>query len=151
MYNVGFDRDTFSHHCCLLVLDGILRRALDGKKGGITWRLNESLEDMEYVDDICLISHKFKHMQRKLDDLWEESKKVGLAISSSKTEEMHVNTSVNQDLRLNSRDIQRSSDFCFLGSVVYEDGEARTVINVRIQKARGSFSKLRKVWLSTSI
>jgi hypothetical protein len=25
----------------LLVLDGVLHRALDGKKGGITWRLKE--------------------------------------------------------------------------------------------------------------
>ena len=42
----------------LLVLDGVLRRALDGKKRGLTWRLKESLEDMEYADDICLVSHK---------------------------------------------------------------------------------------------
>jgi len=38
-----------------------------------------------------------------------------------------------------------------LGSVKAEDGGASTDVNVRIQKARGSFSKLRKVWLSTSI
>jgi hypothetical protein len=30
-------------------------------------------------------------------------------------------------------------------------GGARTDVNVRIQKARGSFSKLRKEWLSPSI
>ena len=35
--------------------------------------------------------------------------------------------------------------------MVAEDGGASTDLNVRIQKARGSFSKLRKVWLSTSI
>jgi hypothetical protein len=38
-----------------------------------------------------------------------------------------------------------------LGSVVAEDGRASTDVRVRIEKARGSFSKLRKVWLSTSI
>jgi hypothetical protein len=81
----------------------------------------------------------------------EESKKVALVINSSKIEKMHVNTIVNQDLRLNNRDIKRSSEFCDLGSVVSEDGGARTDVNVRIQKARGSFSKLRKVLLSTSI
>jgi len=63
----------------LLVLDGVLHRALDGKKRGLTWRLKESLEDMEHADDICLVSsHIREHMQKKLDDLWEESKKVGL-------------------------------------------------------------------------
>jgi hypothetical protein len=36
---------------------------------------------MEYADDICLVSHKYELMQKKLDDLREESKKVGLQIS----------------------------------------------------------------------
>ena len=29
----------------LLVIDGVLRRALDGKERGLTWGLQESLED----------------------------------------------------------------------------------------------------------
>ena len=64
-------------------MDSVLRRALDGKKWGLTWRLQESLEDMEYADDVCLVSHKYEHMYRKLDDLWKESKKVGLEINFS--------------------------------------------------------------------
>jgi hypothetical protein len=80
----------------LLVLDGVLRRALDGKKRGLTWRLKESLDDMEYVDDICLVSHKYVHMQKKLDDLQEEFKKVGLQINPLKTEEIRVNTIINR-------------------------------------------------------
>jgi hypothetical protein len=71
-------------------------------------------------------------MQRNVDDLWEESKKAGLEINSSKTEEIHFSTSVNQELRLNGEDIKRSSDFCYLGSVVAEDGGARTDVTVRI-------------------
>jgi len=49
---------------------------------------------MEYADDVCLVSHKYEHMQRKLDDLWKESKKADLEINSSKAEEIHVNTIV---------------------------------------------------------
>jgi hypothetical protein len=90
-------------------------------------------------------------MQRKLDDLWEEFKKVGRVINSSKTEEIRVNTIINQELRLNGEDIKRSSDLCYLGSVVSEDSGARTDVNVRVQKARRSFCKLRQVWLSTSV
>jgi hypothetical protein len=81
----------------LLVLDGVLRRALGGKKRGLTWRLKESLEDMEYADDICLVSHKYEHVQKKLDDLQEVSKKVGLHINPLKTEEISVNTIINRD------------------------------------------------------
>jgi hypothetical protein len=70
-------------------------------------------------------------MQKKLDDLWEESKKVGLEINPLKTEEIRINTIINQVLRLNVENIKRSSDFCYLGSVVAEDGGASTDVNVR--------------------
>jgi len=90
-------------------------------------------------------------MCRKLDDLWKEFKKVGLEINSSKTEEIRVNTTVKQGLRLYGEDIKRSSEFCYLGSIVAENGGTSREENARIQKARGSFSKLRRVWLSKSL
>jgi hypothetical protein len=40
-------------------------------------------------------------LQKKLDDLWEESKKVGLEINPLNTEEIRVNTIIIQVLRLN--------------------------------------------------
>ena len=106
---------------------------------------------MEYADDVCLVSHKYEHMRRKLDDLWKESKKPGLEINSSKTEQIYVNTIVKQRRRLNGEEIKRSSDFCYLGSTVAEDGGTSREVNARIQKVRGSFSKLRSVWLSKSL
>ena len=118
---------------------------MDGKKRGLNWRLQESLKGMEYADDVCLVSHKDEHMYRKLDEFWKESKKAGLEINSSKTEEIRVNITVNQGLRLNGEDIKRSSDFCYLGSIVAENGGTSREVNARIEKARGSFSKLRRV------
>ena len=100
---------------------------------------------MEYADEICLVSYKYERMQKKLDDLQEESKKVGLQINPLKTKEIRVNTIINRVFKLNGEEIKKSADFCYLGSVVAEDGGARSDVNVRIQKARGSFSKLRKV------
>jgi hypothetical protein len=87
----------------------------------------------------------------KLDDLWKESKKAELKINSSKTDETRVNATVNQGLRLNGEDIKRSSDFCYLGSIVAENGGTNREVNARIQKAREPFSKLRRVWLSKSL
>jgi hypothetical protein len=86
-------------------------------------------------------------MQKKLDDLREEC----LQINPLKAEEIRVNTIINRVLKLNGEEIRKSSDFCYLGSVVAEDDGAGTDVNVTIQKARASFSKLIKVWLSTSI
>jgi hypothetical protein len=54
-----------------------------------------------------------------------------------KTEEIMVNTIINRVFKLNREEIQKSPDFCYLGSVVAEDGGAKSDVNVRIQKARG--------------
>jgi hypothetical protein len=58
-----------------------------------------------------------------------------------------VNTTVKQRLRLNGEDIERSSDFCYLGSIVAKNGGTSREVSARTQKARVSFSKLRRVWL----
>ena len=42
-------------------------------------------------------------------------------------------------------------DCCYLGSIVAENGGTSKEVNARIQKVRGSFSKLRSVWLSKSL
>ena len=38
-----------------------------------------------------------------------------------------------------------------MGSIVAENGGTSREVNARIQKARGTFSKLRRVWLSKSL
>ena len=38
-----------------------------------------------------------------------------------------------------------------MGGIVAENGSTNREVNARIQKARGSFSKLRRVWLSKSL
>jgi hypothetical protein len=56
----------------------------------------------------CLVSNKYEHTQKKMDDLWDESKKVGLEMNPLKTEEIMVNTIINRVLRLNGGYVKRS-------------------------------------------
>jgi hypothetical protein len=72
-------------------------------------------------------------------------KRVALYVS------LMVIIDVFQGLILNGKDIKRSSDFCYFGSNVAENGGTSREVNATIQKAWGSFSKLRRVWLSKSL
>jgi len=45
-------------------MDWIVRRSVDGKKG-IQLNPSEHPEDLEYADDIYLMSHKYEHFQAK--------------------------------------------------------------------------------------
>jgi hypothetical protein len=39
-------------------IDEVLRKSTEGKRRGITWRMNEQLEDLVFADDVCLLSHR---------------------------------------------------------------------------------------------
>jgi hypothetical protein len=108
----------------LVVLDKVLRDSLDGKANGVRWKLTETLGDLVYADDICLISHSQAHTQSKLNNLCSELKKAGLEINFSKTEELRVNTQSQRSIVLPNKDIRRVGlhDFIYLGSNVSEDG-----------------------------
>jgi hypothetical protein len=41
----------------LVVPDGVLNELFSKKSRGISWGLTQTLEDLDYADDICLMSH----------------------------------------------------------------------------------------------
>jgi hypothetical protein len=47
--------------------------------------------------------------------------------------------------------IRRAHNFTYLGSNVSEDGGKRKDVEIRIQKARGAFTRLGKIWLAHNI
>ena len=57
-----------------IVIDDVLRKSFSAARG-ITWALNRRLEDLDYADDICLLSHRYDDMQRKLDSVQAEALK----------------------------------------------------------------------------
>jgi hypothetical protein len=132
----------------LVVLDKVLRASLDGKARVIRWKLTETLEDLDYAGDICLLSHSQAYMQSKLDNLCYESKKAGLEINFCKTEELRVNTISQRSIMLANKAIRRVHDFTYLGNNVSEDGGTRKNVETRTQKARGAFTRLRKIWVT---
>ena len=77
----------------LITLHEVLRAAVDTKNRGIRWGLSEHLGDLDYTDDICLLSSKASDMQCKLKDLLEESAKVGLKLNSAKPKGLKTRSS----------------------------------------------------------
>nr|KAG5712555.1 hypothetical protein BaRGS_011529 [Batillaria attramentaria] len=119
----------------LMVVDWVMRQATDGKRTGIQWTFSKQLEDLDFADDIALLSHKQQNAQEKLNRVAEEAEKTGLKINISKTEE----------------DIKEVDKFTYLGSVVSKDGGTDEDIKSRTNKARHAFRTLRPIWRSTAL
>ena len=61
-----------------------MRNTIDGKTS-IQWSLTKQLEDLDFADDVSLLSHKQQHAQTKFTRLADEAGKVGLKIKTRKT------------------------------------------------------------------
>ena len=72
----------------LLAMDWVMRRTTDGNLTGIRWKFTSKLEDLDFADDVALMSSTRQHMQNKSKKLEEESERVGLKINIDKTKIM---------------------------------------------------------------
>ena len=48
----------------LLVFDWVMRKTTEGHMNGIRWNFTTSLEDLEFADDVVLLSSKDTHTYR---------------------------------------------------------------------------------------
>ncbi|GFS01432.1 LINE-1 retrotransposable element ORF2 protein [Elysia marginata] len=62
----------------LLVVDYILRRSTEGKQTGTQCTLTSQLEDLDFADDIALLSHNHQQLQEKTATLNTTLKSLGL-------------------------------------------------------------------------
>ena len=75
----------YSPFLFLLVIDWVIKRATSENRG-IQWGLTSFLEDLDFADDIRLLSHSQEHMmQQKTDRVTNEAASVGLKLNSKKT------------------------------------------------------------------
>jgi hypothetical protein len=134
----------------LLVLDDIMRKTLQNcGPRGLQWQLfGDRLEDLDFADDIALVSHTHSDMQAKLSQLVAESAKVGLELNVSKTFAMSTGgTQGITPFSVNGNVIEWTDHFEYLGSFISKtDGGTEKDINSRITKAKFAFARLRRIW-----
>ena len=90
---------------------------MENKTTGIKWLNNTTLEDLDFADDIALLSHSYNDQQIKTTSLSEIASQVGLLINSTKTKILETLTSPNT-ITLNGNDIEKVNNFTYLGSYI---------------------------------
>ena len=92
----------------LLTIDFVMRRAMDKEEYGIEWR-NGRLTDLDFADDLAILSDKATKLQNMTDDLSEIASKVGLRISSEKTKVMAVKEDQPLSIDINDQQAEEVS------------------------------------------
>ncbi|CAH8662821.1 unnamed protein product [Heterobilharzia americana] len=141
----------------LIVVDWIMQQTVGSEKRGIHWTTEKNLEDLDFADDLCLMSHKLEDLQAKTNKLIEEAAKTGLQVNIEKTEVMkiphhhHQQQQQQTPITVNGRNLKEVTSFTYLGSTVSTTGGTDEDVKVRIGKARQAFISLKPVWRSSAL
>ena len=69
----------------IVAVDWVTSRTTEDARRGIRWTPFTQLEDMDYADDIALLSHSASHIQQKTDRLATYGEHIGLKVNGKKT------------------------------------------------------------------
>jgi len=133
----------------LVAVDWVMRQTTADKPRGIPWTPFTHLEDLDFADDLAVLSTNSTHLQEKTDRLNKFSNQVGLNISTSKTKVMSICSTTNSQIFVNSEPLEQVDDFTYLGSIISKDNAAQKDIQARLGKARGAFARQKSIWKST--
>ena len=149
--------DTLAPFLFIIALDYALRKAISGREEELGFTLTHRqsrrhpavvLTDLDYADDICLVSKEVEQAQELLTRVEAECAKVGLRLNAKKTEFIAYNLPVEHPpLRTTEgTTLKKVSDFKYLGSWVNS-----TERDVKVRKALAwkALNDLSKVWKSS--
>ncbi|KAL5249134.1 hypothetical protein ACHWQZ_G018093 [Mnemiopsis leidyi] len=137
----------------IIVLDYILRNCMSPDYGLIiTPRQSRripavTVTDLDFADDLALLSNTIQEAQSLLNDLEVAAEKVGLCMNSSKTEFMTINID-SEKASIKSKgghSLEHVDDFKYLGSYI---ADSKQDFNTRKGMAWTACIKLQKVCTS---
>ena len=135
----------------ILIIYWVMKTATKEKRNGIQWTMQTQLDELDFADDLALLSHSHRQMQDKTTELALISERVGLKINKRKTKILRTNAICETPIMLEGETLEEVKDFRYLGSIVDTHGGTEADVKKRISKARVAFHLLRNVWKSKVI
>ncbi|VDP54086.1 unnamed protein product [Schistosoma curassoni] len=117
-------------------------------KHGIQWTAQNQLDDLDFADDLALLSRTHEQMQMKTASVAAVSALVGLSIHKGKTKVLKFKAENSNPITLDGETLEDVESFTYVGSIIDEQGGSDADVKVRIGKIRGVFLQLKNIWSS---
>ncbi|VDP47448.1 unnamed protein product [Schistosoma mattheei] len=104
-------------------------------KHGIQWRSRMQLDDLDFADDLALLSQTQQQMQEKTTSVAA----VGFNIHKGKSKIFRYNTACTNRIPIDGEDLEDFETFTYLGSIIDEHGGSDEDVKARISKARAAY------------
>ncbi|VDO56161.1 unnamed protein product [Schistosoma margrebowiei] len=135
----------------LLVIDWIMKTSTSEGKHGIQWTSRMQLDDLNFTDDLALLSQTQQQMQEKTISVAAASAAVGLNIHKGKSKVLRYYTACTDPITIDREDLEDVKTFTYLGSIIDEQGGSDADLKARIGKARAAYLQLRNIWNSKQL
>ncbi|PIK45536.1 hypothetical protein BSL78_17607 [Apostichopus japonicus] len=83
----------------LLVIDWMMRETTKDNNTWIRWQMTSKLEDLDFADDVALLSSSHSQMQKKTNSITGLASRVGLKVNKKKTKIMRMNNKKRMQLK----------------------------------------------------
>ncbi|VDP83692.1 unnamed protein product [Schistosoma mattheei] len=97
------------------------------------------LDDLDFADDLALLSQTQQQMQKKTTSVAAASAAVGLNIHKGKSNILRYNTACTNPITLDGEDLEDVKTFTYLGSIIDEQGGSDAYVNALIGKGRAEY------------
>ena len=135
----------------ILAIDWLMKETTQGRRNGIQWTPWTQLDDLDFADDIALLTHTQEQMQEKTTVLSALSESVGLRIHPTKSKVLRIGAPQGKQIKVKDEALENVDSFCYLGSIIDEEGGTVAEVKSRIGKAQAAFRSLSKVWRTKDI
>ncbi|VDP59719.1 unnamed protein product [Schistosoma curassoni] len=99
----------------------VRKTSTSGAKHGIQWIARMQLDDLDFADDLALLSHTHQQVQVKMISVAASSAAVGLNIRKGKSKILRYNTACTNPITIDE-DLEDVRTFTYLGSIIDEQG-----------------------------
>lgn len=104
--------------------------------------------DLDFADDLALLSYNKQQMQEKTDVVSTISSHLGLNINRAKTKILKIKSSSKDPVMLNGSALEEVQSFTYLGSGIDQQGGTDVHFKPRTGKARAAYIQLKNIWSS---
>ncbi|VDP56385.1 unnamed protein product, partial [Schistosoma curassoni] len=91
-------------------------------KHGVQWTSRMQLDDLDFADDLALLSQTQQQMQEKTISVAAASAAIGLNIHEGKSRILRYNTAYTNPITIDGEDLEVVKTFTYLGSIIDEQG-----------------------------
>ncbi|VDO70965.1 unnamed protein product [Schistosoma margrebowiei] len=122
-----------------------MRTSTSEGKHGIQWTARSQLDDLDFADDLALLSHTHEQMQTKTASVAAVSASIGLSIHKGKTKVLKFKAQNSNPITLDGETLEDVESFTYLGSIIDEQGGSDADVKARIGKTRATFLQLNNI------